>query len=153
MSIFNALDTSSSALTLQRLRMDVASSNIANAQTTRAKVDANGDYLPYRRKMVIAEPNGASFRSFLQKAHYSSVNDNEPTGVKATGIVEDAEPFKIMYDPTHPDANEQGYVSLPNVDPLKEMIDIMGATRSYEANITAINASKDMLLKALEIGR
>lgn len=153
MSIFNSFNASSSALTFQRLRMDVASSNIANAQTTRAKVDANGDYIPYQRKMVMAAPQGASFKTFLQQARYGSTDNPSHNGVKATAIVEDTEAFRVTYNPTHPDADENGYVSFPNVDPLKEMVDIMSATRSYEANITAMNASKDMLLKALEIGR
>jgi flagellar basal-body rod protein FlgC len=151
MSIFNAFNASSSALTAQRLRMDVISSNIANANTTRATVNENGEYEPYRRKMVQIEPTDKSFRTFLQKA--TSTTDNKATGVKVKGIVEDEEPFKLVYNPSHPDANEAGYVQMPNVDPLKEMVDLMSATRSYEANITAINASKSMLMKALEIGK
>jgi flagellar basal-body rod protein FlgC len=151
MSIFNAFNASSSALTAQRLRMDVISSNIANANTTRATVNENGEYEPYRRKMVQIEPTDKSFRTFLHKA--TSNTDNNATGVKVTGIVEDEEPFKLIYNPSHPDANEAGYVQMPNVDPLKEMVDLMSATRSYEANITAINASKSMLMKALEIGK
>ncbi|WP_096269894.1 flagellar basal body rod protein FlgC [Paucisalibacillus globulus] len=151
MSIFNAFNASSSALTAQRLRMDVISSNIANANTTRATVNENGEYEPYRRKMVQIEPTDKSFRTFLQKA--TSTTDNKATGVKVTEIVEDEEPFKLVYNPSHPDANEAGYVQMPNVDPLKEMVDLMSATRSYEANITAINASKSMLMKALEIGK
>lgn len=153
MSIFNAMNNSASSLTFQRLRMDVASSNVANAMTTRARVNEAGEFEPYRRKMVMAQPEGANFRTFLQKARYGSANNIAPSGVKATGIVEDREPFKITFDPTHPDSNEFGYLQLPNVDPLKETVDMMSATRSYEANITALNASKDMLLKALEIGR
>lgn len=151
MSMFNSLDASASALTAQRMRMDVVSSNLANAETTRAKINADGTVEPYRRKMTVFQPNGKSFESFLQKA--SQTSSHPGTGVKVTGIIEDQEPFKLAYNPTHPDANEAGYVQLPNVDPLKEMVDLMGATRSYEANITALNASKSMLTKALEIGR
>lgn len=151
MSIFNAFNASASALTAQRLRMDVISSNIANANTTRATMNENGEFEPYRRKMVTMEPADNSFQSFLQKAQNST--SNPASGVKVTGIVEDEEPFKLVYDPTHPDANEAGYVEMPNVDPLKEMVDLMSATRSYEANITALNASKSMLMKALEIGK
>ena len=151
MSIFNAFNASASALTTQRLRMDVISSNIANANTTRATVNENGEYEPYRRKMVQIEPTDKSFRTFLHKAANST--DNQATGVKVSRIVEDEEPFKLVYNPTHPDANEAGYVQMPNVDPLKEMVDLMSATRSYEANITALNASKSMLMKALEIGK
>lgn len=150
MSIFHSFNISASSLTAQRLRMDVTASNIANAQTTRATINANGEYEPYRRKMVAMQPERYSFKHFLQKAQYGSKRQTE--GVKVTRIVHDREPFKIVYDPTHPDADEAGYVQYPNVDPLKEMVDLMSATRSYEANITALNASKDMLLKALEIG-
>jgi flagellar basal-body rod protein FlgC len=151
MSIFNALNSSASALTAQRLRMDVVSSNIANAQTTRATVNELGEYEAYRRKMVVLEPNNQSFKSFLHKATQST--DNHSSGVKVTEIVDDPEPFKMEYNPTHPDADEDGYVQLPNVDPLKEMVDLMSATRSYEANVTSLNATKNMLMKALEIGK
>ncbi|PAV29996.1 flagellar basal body rod protein FlgC [Virgibacillus profundi] len=149
MSIFNAINSSASALTAQRLRMDVVSSNIANAQTTRATINENGEYDPYRRKTVVMEPQNQSFKSFLHKA----ANANGSSGVKVTEIIEDDEPFKLVFNPSHPDANEAGYVQLPNVDPLKEMVDMMSATRSYEANITSLNASKTMLMKALEIGK
>lgn len=131
--------------------MDVAASNIANAQTTRATIDENGEFEPYRRKMVAMQPNGQSFKHFLHKAQTGRKRLTD--GVKATHILHDREPFKLVYEPTHPDANEAGYVRYPNVDPLKEMVDLMSATRSYEANITALNASKDMLLKAMEIGK
>ncbi|MFD1037992.1 flagellar basal body rod protein FlgC [Virgibacillus byunsanensis] len=151
MSIFNALNSSASALTAQRLRMDVISSNIANAQTTRATVNENGEFEPYRRKMVEIEPKDKSFQSFLHKA--SNTYSNPGNGVKVSGITEDDEPFKLVFNPTHPDSGENGYVEMPNVDPLKEMVDLMSATRSYEANITAVNASKGMLMKALEIGK
>jgi flagellar basal-body rod protein FlgC len=150
-TIFNAFNASASALTAQRLRMDVISSNIANANTTRATVNENGEYEPYRRKMVQIEPSDKDFRTFLHKA--TNTGSNPASGVKVTRIVEDEEPFKLLYNPTHPDANEAGYVQMPNVDPLKEMVDLMSATRSYEANITALNASKSMLMKALEIGK
>lgn len=149
MSIFNAINTSASALTAQRLRMDVVSSNIANAQTTRATVNKNGEYEPYRRKMVVLEPQDKNFKSFLSQA----TNNHPGSGVRVSRITEDKEPFKIVFNPTHPDADEAGYVQLPNVDPLKEMVDLMSATRSFEANITTLNASKSMLMKALEIGR
>ncbi|KKE78367.1 flagellar basal body rod protein FlgC [Oceanobacillus caeni] len=150
MSIFDALNTSASALTAQRLRMDVVSSNIANAQTTRAKVNENGEYDPYRRKMVVLESDNRSFKQYLEKA---SRNNNSSLGVKVSEIVEDEKPFKLEFNPNHPDADENGYVRLPNVDPLQEMVDLMSATRSYEANITAVNSSKSMLMKALEIGK
>ena len=147
MTMFNAINSSASALTAERLRMDVVSSNIANAQTTRATMNEEGEFEPYRRKMVAIAPYENSFKSFLQQASSQYTG----SGVRVTGIEEDETPFKSVYNPNHPDANEAGYVQLPNVDPLKEMVDLMSATRSYEANITSLNASKGMLMKALEI--
>jgi len=151
MSIFHAFNVSASSLTAQRLRMDVTAANIANAQTTRATIDENGDYEPYRRKMVTLQPQSNDFKSFLHRAQNNV--SNRPNGVRVSGIIEDEAAFKPVFDPTHPDANEDGYVNFPNVDPLKEMVDMMSATRSYEANITSLNATKDMLLKSLEIGK
>ncbi len=150
MSIFQGLDTTASALTAQRLRMDVISSNMANVDTTRAKL-VNGQWQPYRRKLVVMEPNEGTFSTYLQTAMNS--RSSVGNGVKVTKIIEDQTPFKLVYDPTHPDANRDGYVQLPNVDPLKEMVDLISATRSYEANVTVFNATKGMLMKALEIGK
>lgn len=150
MSIFNALNASGSALTAQRLRMDTVSSNIANAESTRATINENGEFEPYRRKVVSLEAGNGSFRSHLQTAANKS---DGLSGVRVRSVTNDPEPFKSVYNPSHPDAGEDGYVQLPNVDPLKEMTDLMSATRSYEANVTAINASKGMLMKALEIGK
>lgn len=151
MAIFDSLNVSASALTAQRLRMDVASSNIANTQTTRATLNEDGEYEPYRRKMVSLQPGFKPFKTYLHKARYGT----SPTtnGVRVNSIVNDQTPFKLVYEPNHPDADEDGMVRYPNVDPLKENVDMMSATRSYEANVTALNASKDMLLKALEIGK
>lgn len=152
MTIFHGLNTSASALTAQRMRMDVVSANIANAETTRASF-IDGQWQPYQRKMVVMEPNdNRSFSTYLQKAMGGSTTTTG-NGVKVSGIVQDETPFKQVYNPEHPDANEEGYVQLPNVDPLREMVDLMSATRSYEANVTTLNASKNMLLKALEIGK
>ncbi|MBB6452929.1 flagellar basal-body rod protein FlgC [Salirhabdus euzebyi] len=152
MSIFQSINTSASGLTAQRLRMDVVSSNIANAETTRARLNEAGEWEPYRRKTVSFAPKEQSFHSFLKTAmHNGSVNG--AGGVKVSEIGEDQQPFQLVYNPNHPDADANGYVSMPNVDPLKEMVDLMSATRSYEANVTAMNASKNMLLKALEIGK
>ncbi|MDL4840057.1 flagellar basal body rod protein FlgC [Aquibacillus rhizosphaerae] len=151
MSIFNSLNTSASALTAQRLRMDVISSNIANADTTRATINENGEYEPYRRKMVTFESKDSGFTSFLRRATNSQASSGN--GVRVKQITEDEEPFQLVYNPNHPDAGVDGYVQLPNVDPLQEMVDMMSATRSYEANVTSINATKSMLQKALEIGK
>ncbi len=152
MSIFNGINTSASGLTAQRLRMDTISSNIANMDSTRATMNADGEYEPYRRKMAVFSPKEQNFSSILQRASYR-VETGEGSGVKVSQITEDDEPFKLVYNPNHPDANDDGYVEMPNVDPLKEMVDMMSATRSYEANVTSLNASKTMLMKALEIGK
>lgn len=153
MTIFHSLNTSASALTAQRLRMDVISSNMANVDTTRGKM-VDGEWQPYRRKSVSFQPREGQFSSILNAAMGKQVKGSAGYGVTVSAIKEDIEtPFKLVFDPAHPDANEEGYVSMPNVDPLREMIDLMSATRSYEANVTVINANKSMLMKALEIGK
>jgi len=148
-NISNSFSISSSALTAQRLRMDVISSNIANAETTRASV-SNGEAVPYKRKMVVLEPNKTSFSSILQN---QMGNKTSGEGVRVSEIREDQSPLKPVYDPSHPDANAEGYVYMPNVDIAKEMVDMISASRSYEANVTALNSTKAMITKALEIGR
>lgn len=145
------MNASASGLTAQRLRMDLVSSNLANAQTTRATQNEQGEYEPYRRKMATFGSGQPSFKQMLKYAE--GTTNNTVAGVKATSIVEDQSPFELVFNPEHPDANEDGYVEMPNVDPLKEMVDLMSASRSYEANVTAFNASKGMLMKALEIGK
>jgi flagellar basal-body rod protein FlgC len=149
LNISNSFSISSSALTAQRLRMDVISSNIANAETTRASV-SNGEAVPYKRKMVVLEPNKTSFGTMLQNQMRGSGSGD---GVRVTEIREDQSPLKPVYDPSHPDANAEGYVFMPNVDIAKEMVDMISASRSYEANVTALNSTKAMISKALEIGR
>jgi flagellar basal-body rod protein FlgC len=141
-------DISASALTAQRLRMDVISANIANAEVTRAGY-VNGQFVPYRRKMVVMEAVQPRFQDMLAQ----QMNGNAAQGVQVTAIQEDATPFKQVYNPTHPDADASGMVYLPNVDILKEQVDLLAATRSYEANVTALNARKAMFMKALEMGR
>ncbi|KGR73888.1 flagellar basal body rod protein FlgC [Ureibacillus sinduriensis] len=151
MSIFSSMNTTASALTAQRLRMDVISSNIANVDTTRAK-QVNGEWEPYRRKSVTLTEDNGQFSGFLNRAMRKE--ENAGNGVKVTKINDDTQtPFKLVFNPSHPDANEDGYVEMPNVDLLTEMVDLVSATRSYEANITVLNASKSMLTKALEIGK
>ncbi|CAM3418509.1 flagellar basal body rod protein FlgC [Aeromicrobium ponti] len=150
MSIFHSMNNTASALTAQRLRMDVISSNMANADSTRS---VNGEG-PYRRKSVILEPKEGQFSSFLNKAMSKGGGTSIGNGVKVSRIVEDREtPTKLVYDPTHAEADENGYVEMPNVDPLREMVDLISTTRSYEANVTVFNASKGMMMKALEIGK
>lgn len=145
MGFINALDISASALTAQRMRMDVISQNIANIDTTRT--GAGG---AYRRKVtVFASKQDNTFASVLQGARSAFRGQ----GVNVVAIQEDMSDFTYEYDPTHPDADAQGYVAYPNVDEVTELVDMMSATRSYEANITVFNATKDMVLKALEIGK
>ncbi|MDF2724127.1 MAG: flagellar basal body rod protein FlgC [Paenibacillus sp.] len=148
MRLTNGFDISSSALTAQRFRMDVISSNIANADTTRGKL-VDGRWVPYQRKLVTMEAKQPSFSQTLQNSMREATGD----GVRISRVFEDDAPFKQVYNPTDPDANENGYVEMPNVDILKEMVDLMSATRSYEANVTVLNASKSMIMKALEIGK
>lgn len=139
MSVFHAMNVSASGLTAERLRLDVVAGNIANANTTRTE-----DGGAYRRKVAV-------FEEYLVQSGSSS--KKKVGGVMAQEIVEDPSEMKRVYDPTHPDADELGYVEMPNVDLLTEMTDMMVATRAYEANVTAMNASKGMYVKALEIGR
>jgi len=133
--------------------MDVISSNMANIETTRGKM-VDGEWQPYRRKTVSFQPREGQFSSMLQAAMGKQSKGSAGYGVTVSSIKEDTEtPFQLVYNPSHPDANEDGYVQMPNVDPLREMIDLMSATRSYEANVTVLNANKAMLMKALEIGK
>ena len=148
MSFLSAFNICASGLTAQRKRLDVASENIANIETTRTE---SGE--PYRRKMVVLQEIGdnSSFRSHLAKA--SQLQNGNRGGVRVAEIVEDERPFEMVYDPTHPDANEDGYVERPNVDILKETIDSMAASRAYDASLTAFNIFKTMAGSALEIGK
>ncbi|MFL0195483.1 flagellar basal body rod protein FlgC [Clostridium sp. WILCCON 0269] len=139
---FNTLRISASGLSAERLRMDTIASNMANAETTRG---ADGN--PYRRKVAVFQEN--LDKELNKNGQYEDV----PLGVKAVGIVADTSPFKRVYDPTNPDADAGGYVSMPNVNILNEMADMMAATRSYEANVSAIEAEKSMFSKALDIGK
>ncbi|GGG21735.1 flagellar basal-body rod protein FlgC [Lysinibacillus alkalisoli] len=153
MSIFHSMNTTASALTAQRLRMDVISSNMTNVDTTRAK-QVDGEWEPYRRKTVTLSAAEGKFSNFLQVAMGRSDKGAVGNGVTVSRIKEDQEtPFKLVYNPGHPDANEEGYIEMPNIDPLREMVDLISATRSYEANVTVFNANKSMLTKALEIGK
>lgn len=147
MSFLSSLNISSSGLTAQRLRLDVASENIANIETTRTQ-----DGTPYRRKMVVLEAREDNFNTVLNRVIKEKSNTVKG-GVAAAAIVDDTTELRAVYDPEHPDADENGYVRMPNVDMIKETTDAMSATRSYEANITAFNAVKLMAQKALDIGK
>ncbi len=145
MKFLGSLSISASALTAQRMRMDVIAQNIANANSTKT---SNGG--PYRRKIALlnaVSPQG-SFGASLSKS-MAEIGG----GVRVSKIVEDQTPFRIIHDPYHPDADENGDVRMPNVDTMQEMTEMMAATRAYESNITVLNAAKSMALKALEIGR
>ena len=147
MSFLKSLDISSSGLTAQRVRMDLISQNIANADTTRTEKGT-----PYRRKVLQLEQREGS-PSFSQYLSASSKDKIGVNGVRVKSIVEDQSPLKRIYNPGHPDADAQGYVEMPNVDIMTEMVNMISATRSYEANVTAINATKSMAMKTLDIGR
>ncbi|MDI3529121.1 MAG: flagellar basal-body rod protein FlgC [Thermoanaerobacter sp.] len=146
MNLFSSMDISASGLTAERVRMDVISQNIANVNTTRTVQGG-----PYRRKLVVLkEIQPDSFESILDKVKgkYSG------KGVEVVQIAEDDQtPLREVYDPGHPDADQNGYVEYPNVNIVSEMVDMISATRAYEANVTAFNASKAMFQKSLEIGR
>jgi len=150
--ITNGFDISASALTANRMRMDVISSNIANAETTRAGF-VNGEYVPYKRKLVVMNSNEQSFSQLFSNALHGKDESNKFKGVSVSKIMEDSSPTKLVYNPSHPDANEDGYVNMPNVDVVTEMVDMIAAVRAYESNITALNATKSMFVKALELGK
>jgi len=149
--MFDALNVSATGLTAERLRMDVTAENLANAQTTRG-----ADGQPYRRKeVVLGEVSGSgSFGSQLASAMgRSGGGAGGPNGVEVQAISEDATPGKLVHDPGHPDANAEGYVQMPNVDTVAEMVDLIGSSRAYEANVTAMQAAKQMFSKTLELLR
>lgn len=164
MAFLSSMNITASGLTAQQLRLDVISENISNINTTRTE---NGDEA-YRRKMIVleAEDGRDTFRNVLAR---TAGNMQLPTGaisnnggagaisnnggVRVSAIVEDESEFKLQYDPTHPDANEEGYVEMPNIDLVKEITDAMAATQAYSANVTAFNTLKTVATRALEIGK
>jgi flagellar basal-body rod protein FlgC len=135
MGMFDSLNVSASGMTATQLWMDVVSSNLANADSTKA---ANGQ--PYRRKEIVLEQAAPSFGEVLG-------------GVQVKGIVDDPSPPKMVYDPGNPEANKQGYVAMPNVNPVTEMVDLIAASRGYESNVTAMNAAKQMFSKTFDVLR
>ncbi|MBC7331024.1 MAG: flagellar basal body rod protein FlgC [Synergistetes bacterium] len=151
MRIFKTIDISASALTAHRLWLDVIADNLANVNTTRTPEGG-----PYRRKMMIFESReklfpeevGFSFPPFPR-----SVPEFEGEGVRVKEIVEDPTPPRLVYDPNHPDADKQGYVAYPNVNVVREMVDMISASRAYEANLMTINTTRSMFMNALEIIR
>lgn len=147
MSIFKSFGVNASGMTAERFRMDIISQNVANANTTRAQ-----DGKPYRRKIVTFEErttDPTSFGTIFKKARGQDVGD----GVKVTKVSEDQSDLTMVYDPSHPDADENGYVYYPNVNIVTEMTNMIDSSRAYEANATAFNASKAMAVKGLDIGK
>lgn len=157
MGFLNSINIVGSGLTAQQLRLDIVSENVTNSQTTRVE---NGEGA-YRRKMVVFEAVSGrdSFRAAMAKAANGLIPNTaggvSPTagGVRVTEIVDDPSPMKMVYDPTHPDANEDGYLEMPNVDMVKEIADAMAASRAFASNVTAFNTLKSVISSGLEIGR
>lgn len=149
MDIEKAFSISASALDAQKARLDVISGNLANMESTRTPEGG-----PYRRKDVIftATPVEGSFEKALT-VQTGNGRPSDPLGVEVTKIISDNRPFKKVFEPQHPDADPEGYVLYPNVNTMEEMVNMISALRSYEANATALNATKNMAMKALEIGR
>jgi flagellar basal-body rod protein FlgC len=144
MSLFDAINTAASGLSAERLRMDVTAENLANAQSTKG-----ADGQPYRRKVVVLqETSPTRFGRTLSGAMNGAMN-----GVKVAQIAQDSTPNPHAYDPGHPDADPRGYVSMPNVQPVTEMVDLISASRAYEANVTVMQTAKSMFSKTLDILR
>ncbi|MDR1322380.1 MAG: flagellar basal body rod protein FlgC [Gracilibacteraceae bacterium] len=144
MAFLSSLDIAGSGLTAQKTRIDVLTQNLVNAEITRTEAGT-----PYRRKITIfQEKRGGHFGSYLGRA----LGESTP-GVKVAAVIEDERPLKPVFDPEHPDADENGYVWMPNVDKVKEMSDMLSATRAYQADITAVNIIKTMASQALQIGK
>ncbi len=149
MAFLSSMNVVGSGLTAQQFRLDVISENVTNMSTTRT--EAGG---PYRRKIVVLEEAGAQtpFQAALARARGEEIQ-NQQGGVRVAEVAEDPSDFKLVYDPTHPDANADGYVEMPNVDLVKEMADAMAANQAYSANVTAFNVLKQVTAKGLEIGK
>ena len=147
MDFFSAMDISTTGIIVQRYRMNVVAENLANIESTRT---ANGG--PYRRKQVVMSAVDGR-KPFLDV--FMGMQDATPAlaGARITNIVEDPTPFKRVHRPGHPDADKDGYVIMPNVNPVLEMSDILLATRAYEANITAFSTAKSMIAKAMELAK
>ena len=146
MSLFSALSVSASGMAAQRTRAALLVENIANSETTRTPEGG-----PYRRKDAIfsSDPTGSAFSSELD----SQLDSQQLTGVKVSGISVDTSPAEKRYLPGHPDADADGYVSIPKVNPAEDMVDLMGANRSYQANVSAMSAVKDMIQKSIDLLR
>ncbi len=149
-SMFKSIDASASALTAQRFRMDIIAGNLANIDSTRTPEGG-----PFKRQLVVFASKGEeTFREFpfLPEKIKSKIS-NPGDGVKVLEVMKDPSAPRLRYEPAHPDANNEGYVAYPNIDSVKEMVDLINASRAYEANITAINSAKSMFKSALTIGK
>jgi flagellar basal-body rod protein FlgC len=145
MSIFDALNISASGLTAQRLRMDVTSANLANAQSTRTPEGG-----PYRRQVVVLQESSGD-GSFAGALTGALGGGGEPAGVEVAAITPDTTPLRQVYEPGNPEANAQGYVEMPNVNPVEEMTDLIDSSRSYQANVTAMQTTKQVFSKTIEL--
>lgn len=145
MDIFTTFNVAASGLKAQTTRLNTISANLANSETT-----ATPEGGPYKKKSVVFQSDSQPFQ---QHFNNSVQAQSQVQGVKVAKIIEDKNPPQRVYDPSHPDAKEDGYVEMPNISVIKEMVDMMSATRSYEANTTTIKSAKRMAMKALEIGR
>lgn len=141
MGMFGPLEVSASALTAERLRLDVIANNLANANTTRTPEGG-----AYRRQVVVFAPREQGGSGWPWAEQHGA-------GVRVVGIRPDSSPLRRVYNPGHPDADAEGYVIMPNVDPVVEMVDLIGAARAYEANVTVINETKNMAVRALDLLR
>ena len=146
-SVSTPIDIAVSGLKAENLRMNVIANNIANANTTRTQEGG-----PYQRMRTVFAPRVDASREFAPLLS-TMTKDGIPMGVRVTSIQKDTSPPRMVFDPGHPDANAEGYVAMPNVNVVNEMVDLISASRAYEANVTAMNAAKSMALKALDIGR
>ena len=146
MDLVSSMHISATGLSAHRVRMNIIAMNMANVNTTRTE-----DGGPYTRKITIHE--AVPFKDQLVNAAANRVVAQEENGVNVMEITDSEDPYRMVFDPGHPDADEDGYVTYPNVNTVTEMVNMMTAVRAYEANVTAINAAKDMALKTLEIGR
>ena len=152
MAFLSSMNIVASGMTAQQLRLDVVGENVTNSKTTRVE---NG-YVAYRRKMVVFEAKTGrdGFRRAMARASAGMVPAGQTAGgVRVAQIVDDPSPMKLVYDPTHPDANEDGYVEMPNVDMVKEIADAMAATQAFTSNVTMFNTMKTVVTDALQIGK
>ena len=148
MGLLSAIDICASGMSAQRMRMNVIANNIANVNTTRTETGG-----PYRRQVVVMEPKGREFRYYLPPFTNGGEvpKDQIGSGVRIVSVEDDQSPLVMKYDPSHPDANAEGYVAMPNVNVVMEMVDMVDATRAYEANVSVVESAKSMAMRSLSI--